>query len=859
MNVFIKSITQYIVKRMAKTQTTKKTRKNTEKEQTSTAKTPVDASGNFTDSGSFTVPNIPDMPIMPNISDMPPMPDDFADSDLPPFSADELLQAPVMYAPAPSAPRSALRGKSSASSTPAASTNLGTTPAGETLVGSIDRVIFHNAENGYSVLRFEVQKTKESISVVGYMVDPQAGMSLSVTGEWIENPRFGRQFSMTAFEQVLPATLEGIRNYLASGLIKGVGDKMAARIVERFGSQTFDILDNNIDRLSEISGIGAKLLTSIQTSWAEHRGIRELIVFLQPHGVSTSYAVRIFRHYGQQSLAIVKENPYRLAMDIQGIGFLTADTIAQKLGFERNSALRAEAGLLYTLVRLSEEGHVYYPYDTLLSVTSSNLDIEEILIEEALQKLELEERIVMEEMDGVMGVYLSRFHRYESGISHYLQRIIASPKAVSCPNPDALVDETLKGLSITLAPEQEEAVRRTTSCKVMVLTGGPGTGKTTIINAILRVFTGMKARILLAAPTGRAAKRMSETSGHEAKTIHRLLEYSPREEGFARNEDNPLPCSLLVVDEASMMDTMLMYFLLKAVPLGATVVFVGDVDQLPSVGPGNVLRDVIDSGAVDVVELNQVFRQQQESHIIGNAHRINNGEVPCLEPPKDKDKLSDFYFIRQEDPEKVVGLIVDLVKNHIPRRFRFNSINDIQVLVPMHKGVAGAANINTRLQEALNPQQLILQRGERQYRLDDKVMQIRNNYDKDVFNGDIGRICAINKEERELTIRFDDERNVIYAFTELDEVVPAYAISVHKSQGSEYPAIVMPVLTQHYMLLQRNLLYTGVTRGKKLVILVGSARAMHMAVKNNKMQKRFTRLCQRLRPKNSKDRKNLYG
>lgn len=712
------------------------------------------------------------------------------------------------------------------------------------LVGTLERVVFHNEENGYTVFRLKVQGNRDQVTVVGHMVEPQAGVALSLKGDWTENPRFGRQFQMSSFDQVLPATLEGIRHYLSSGLIKGVGEKMAGRIVETFGTGTFNVLDDEPERMLEVEGVGQKLMERIRDGWAEHRGIRDLIMFLQPHGVSTSYAVRIYRHYGQQALAVVRENPYRLAMDIRGIGFLTADAVAQKLGFARDCDLRAEAGLLYMLMRLNEDGHVYYPRDELVIQTSDKLEISAPMVDQAIDNLQLEERIVLDETDSGQAVYLSRYHRYESGISHYLRRILHSPKSVSGGDEDALVDEIVAGLDITLAEEQEQAVRTAARSKVMVLTGGPGTGKTTIINAIIKVFAAMKARILLAAPTGRAAKRMSETSGRESKTIHRLLEYSPREDGFSRNENNPLACSLLVVDEASMMDTMLMYHLLKAVPLGATVVFVGDVNQLPSVGPGNVLQDVIRSGVVDVVELVEVFRQAQESEIICNAHLINQGEIPSLE--SSKDRLSDFYFIRQEDPDRVADMVVDLVKNHIPRRFRLDSINDIQVLTPMHKGTAGAANLNTRLQEALNPKTLVIQRGERQFRLDDKVMQIRNNYEKDVFNGDIGRICRLDKEERELTVRFDEERNVVYEFSELDELVPAYAISVHKSQGSEYPAVVMPVLTQHYVLLQRNLLYTGVTRGKRLVVLVGSQRALAIAVKNNKMQKRFTYLAQRL-------------
>ncbi|SHJ65613.1 exodeoxyribonuclease V alpha subunit [Halodesulfovibrio aestuarii] len=712
------------------------------------------------------------------------------------------------------------------------------------LDGMLERIVFHNEENGYSVLRFKTT-AGDNYTVVGNMADPQVGSSLKLTGEWVDNAKFGRQFKMLTYETSLPAGLVGIRHYLASGLIKGVGPKTAERIVEAFGEDTFAILDNEPERLAAVKGIGKRTAKGIQEAWSEHRGIRDLIMFLQPHGVSTAYAVRIYKFYGKHALSVVQENPYRLAMDINGIGFVTADTIAQKIGFDVDSPLRAEAGTLYMLTKTSDEGHVYFPFDALVTKTSDTLNIRADLVEGAIDTLEREERVIVEELsNGQVAVYRSRFHAYESGISTYIKKIIGSPKTVLIKNPNEIVEEVVKNLGIDLAEEQLEAVHTAVRTKMMVLTGGPGTGKTTITKAIVQAYKKLKAKILLCAPTGRAAKRMFETIGVEAKTIHRLLEYSPREDGFQRNENNPLACSLIVIDESSMMDTMLMFHLLKAIPLGATVIFVGDVHQLPSVGPGNVLKDVISSGVVDVVELHEVFRQAQESDIITNAHKINAGEVPFLE--SSKERLSDFYFIRQDDPERCAAMIVDLVKNHIPRRFHFDPIDQIQVLTPMHKGSAGSGNLNHLLQEALNPQPLCLKRGDREYRLDDKVMQLRNNYDKDVFNGDIGRICVVNTEDKKLTVRFDDEKNVIYDFNELDELVPAYAISIHKSQGSEYQAVVIPVLTQHYVLLQRNLIYTGVTRGKKLVILVGAPKALTMAIKNNKMQKRFTYLAQRL-------------
>lgn len=717
------------------------------------------------------------------------------------------------------------------------------------LQGILDRIVFHNAENGYTVFCLKLNKSDDidTIPVVGYLNNPQPGSSLLVSGRWVNNTRFGRQFQMSTFEVCLPASIEGIKRYLSSGLIKGIGKKIAESIVAEFGEKTFQILDTSPEDLLKIKGITQKKLDQIIECWEEHQATRELMVFLQPHGISVTYAVKIYRYYGQQSLNIVKENPYRLAMDIHGIGFITADALATKLGFEKDNPLRAQAGILYTLLKCMDEGHVYYPQDAFIELTSQNLGIEHQCIEDAIEQLKKEERVICEVLDEHIGIYLTRYHHYESQIAFYLQRILHSPKSIQVKNTDDTISLVVNRLDITLAPEQMNAIKIATISKVMILTGGPGTGKTTVLNAIIQVFKENKTKILLAAPTGRAAKRMSEAIGMEARTIHRLLEYSPKDDRFIRNEDMPLVCGLLVVDEASMMDIMLTYHLLKAVPLGATIIFVGDIYQLPSVGPGNVLKDLITSQLVPVVELIEVFRQAAESQIVCNAHLMNKGEVPCLE--SSKEALSDFYFIRQSDPDKAADLIVDLVKNHIPRRFNFDPINDIQVLTPMHKGTVGAVNLNKRLQEEINPTLQFLQRGEKIYRLGDKVMQVRNNYEKDVFNGDIGRITHIDIEDKSIIVNFDD-RFVSYPSDELDELVAAYAISIHKSQGSEYPVVVIPLMTQHYVLLQRNLVYTGVTRGKKLVIFVGESKALAIAIKNNKTQKRHTWLSARLMNRN---------
>ena len=720
------------------------------------------------------------------------------------------------------------------------------------LEGTLERVVFHNEENGWTVLRLKVRGQTDLTSVVGAMANPQPGTGLRMTGVWVNNQQYGRQFQMASCECLLPATTQGILHYLGSGLIKGVRMRLASRVVEHFGEKTLEILDKEPHRLTEAPGVNNKLAKAIADGWLEHQGVRDLIMFLQPHGVSTSYAVRIFRHYGQAALEVVRENPYRLAMDIHGVGFVTADQIALKLGFAKDSRLRATAGVLYTLSKMSDDGHVYCPRESLVHLASKNLDIDPDLADSVIADLEQEELVKVELLEDVFegsnvppheGVYITRYHHYESKISYFLTRLLYSPKFTHFPDPDDALAKGLDQVKIELAPEQKEAVMASLKEKVLVITGGPGTGKTTIIQAIIKVFQAAKSKILLAAPTGRAAKRMSETTDLESRTLHRLLEYSPKEDGFARNQDNPLACGLLVVDEASMLDTMLMYHLLKAVPLGATVVFVGDVNQLPSVGPGNILRDVIHSKIVPVVELVKVFRQAAESEIICNAHLINQGKMPTLSYTLKS--RSDFYFFKENNPDAVADLIVDLVQKRIPHNFGFRSIEDIQVLTPMNKGVAGAVNLNTRLQAALNPQRIMLKRGERELRLNDKVMQIRNNYDKEVFNGDMGRITSINLTDRDLVVCFED-RNVLYTFEELDELVPSYAISVHKSQGSEYPVIVLPILSQHYVLLQRNLIYTGVTRGKQLVILVGETKAINMAVSNNNMRKRNTWLAQRL-------------
>lgn len=722
----------------------------------------------------------------------------------------------------------------------------------EDLQGQIERVTFRNEENGFTIARLKVRGFRELVTAVGNLMAPVPGQVISATGEWTTHPQFGEQFKIIRYKTLVPATVAGIEKYLGSGLVKGIGPVMAKRIVKAFGKETLEVIEESVERLREVEGIGEKRVAMIRKAWSDQKEIREVMVFLQGHGVSAGYATKIFKQYKSQSIEVVKENPYRLAMDIFGIGFVTADKIAENLGFDKESLLRAEAGILYVLNQLSDEGHVYYPHEGLLEKCCEVLGVGRKIISEALSSLATQRRIAVETLfaetddtvESEVAVYLSSFHVCELGIASRLKKLLDAPYSRRKIDPEKAVEWVQKQLSMSLAPNQIEAVKTALKSKVMVITGGPGTGKTTIIKAILTIFGRLGIDILLAAPTGRAAKRMSDATGREAKTIHRLLKFSPQKNGFQKNEQHPLKCDLLVVDEASMIDTVLMYQLLKAVPIDATLILVGDVNQLPSVGPGSVLKDIIDSGAVPVVRLTQIFRQAQDSSIIVNAHLINSGTMPRLQPTGEH--RNDFYFIEKSEPEEALRIILELVGGRIRNAFELDPIEDVQVLTPMNRGLVGTANLNVELQKALNPREDGVTRAGRNFRVDDKVMQIRNNYDKEVFNGDIGRIIRIDPEMQELRITFDD-RSVLYDYSDLDELILAYAVSVHKAQGSEYPCVVIPLLTQHYILLQRNLLYTGITRGKKLVIVVGSKKALAIAVRNDKTQKRFTWLRDRLR------------
>ncbi|MEN6328429.1 MAG: ATP-dependent RecD-like DNA helicase [Syntrophomonas sp.] len=724
----------------------------------------------------------------------------------------------------------------------------------ETIYGYLDRISYCNEDSNFVVAKLKEKGKRELSCIVGNLLGVNPGESLQLTGKWKHNPKFGLQFQVESFEAIVPATIRGIEKYLGSGLIRGIGPVMAKRIVETLGVQALDIIENHPEKLTEVSGIGPKRIEMISQAWEEQKEIKEIMIFLQGNGVAASHAAKIYQCYGQDSINVVKANPYRLAEDIRGIGFLTADNIARAMGVNPNSVLRAKEGIVYVLKQTLLEGHVFYPQSGLLHKTTEILQIEAEIAEQALDELKMEQRIIIEDAEVEGGeeggyddfkvVYLKPFFIAESQMAEQLLLFQNADNQVRAVDSDKMLEWVEQKLDINLAERQREAIAMAVREKLMIITGGPGTGKTTIINALVRIFNGLKLKITMAAPTGRAAKRMQETTGWDALTVHRLLEFNPREGSFKRNREYPLETDVLIIDELSMIDTMLMYQLLRAVPLHAMLVLVGDVNQLPSVGPGNVLSDLIGSGKFPVVELKEIFRQSRRSRIVSNAHRINEGNLPFTDNP-DGRELSDFYFIEEADPQKVVDKILDLCLHRIPDRFFFHPVREVQVLTPMHRGIVGTMNLNVELQKALNPQGYELSRGGRSFRVKDKVMQLVNNYEKDVYNGDIGWISGIDVENQQMVVNYDG-RWVNYDFAQLDEIQLSYATSIHKAQGSEYPAVIMPVLTQHYLLLQRNLVYTGVTRAKRLVIMIGTKKALAMAIRNNKTQKRFTRLKERL-------------
>lgn len=740
----------------------------------------------------------------------------------------------------------------------------------------VERITYQNPENGYSVLKCRVKDYSDLVPVVGNLLDANVGSVLLVEGNWKVDAKFGRQFVAENWEETLPATVYGMEKYLGSGLIKGVGPKFAKRIVQKYGMDTFTVIEEQVESLMEVEGIGNKRVRMIAESWERQKEIKNIMLFLQEHQVSSAFASKIYKQYGNDSIGVMKENPYRLADDIWGIGFKTADQIAEKLGFGKESWVRLRSGLMYTLSELSNDGHVYGERQQLIDKACQLLDASPetivMTMDDMLKKEELiqEKNLVKADAGGkpVTAIYLPPFYYAETGVAGKLKKLAASPagdglyrklmEARAKSNNHQLsvdVERIEERVGMKYDEIQADAIRKAAAAKVMVLTGGPGTGKTTTTQGIIAAYRAYGLKILLAAPTGRAAKRMTEATGLEAKTIHRLLECKPPN-GYQKHEENPLEGDVLVIDECSMIDIILMNSLLKAIPPAMRLILVGDIDQLPSVGAGNVLRDIIDSGAFPVIRLTKIFRQAQSSRIVMNAHRINEGRMPDISNGTN----ADFFFMEQEDAEALVPQIVNLVQKKLPAYYQVPP-SQIQVLTPMQRGVAGATNLNLSLQEALNPPEqevfirgrgavmmpkACLRRSGFAYRADDKVMQIKNNYDKEVFNGDIGIIESVNEENRSLKVVFDG-RSIEYDITDLDELVHAYATTIHKAQGSEYPIVVMPVLMKHYVMLQRNLIYTGITRAKKILVMVGTRKALSYAVRNVTVAKRNTMLRERLR------------
>ena len=705
----------------------------------------------------------------------------------------------------------------------------------EYLHGTIESVVYYSHETGYTVCKFAGEDGLV-FTIVGTFPPLSPGETLKINGKWVINPKFGKQFSVENYIPLLPSSVKGIEKFLSSGLIKGIGPVLAKRIVSRFGPQTIEILSNNISKLKQVDGVGKVKFNEIKKSWSMNEDIRELIIFLQEHNITTGLATKIYRQYGKKSYHILKTNPYQACHDIWGVGFKTADQIALNLGMSPLSPERIKAYILYVLEKDNEQGHVFSFQKDLIKTCQKELETGEEKILEALKELKSQKLVKAEHVEEDEAIFLPFYYMAQEGVVKDIYNLAQFPFS----RPEFDVEKEIRGaekdLQIQFSPIQRLAIKESVYKKILVITGGPGTGKTTIIKAVLDLFHKEGRTVLLAAPTGRAAKRLSETTRSHAKTLHRTLEFTPKLGTFRRNENNPLQGDALIIDEFSMVDLPLMYHLLKAVPREMHLILVGDKDQLPSVGPGNLLRDFIESEIVEVVRLNEIFRQEKESLIVHNAHRVNHGEK--LVYPEKGDTESDFYFIRQEDDQKAFKTIINLCSNRIPQKLNLNPLSpEIQVISPMYRGIVGVENLNTELQRRLNPDQDGLKLGSREIRIYDKVMQIKNNYDKDVFNGDIGAVVDVDKRAFRIVVSYDG-RDVLYQREELNEIVLAYAVSVHKSQGSEYSAVVLPLMTQHFIMLQRNLFYTALTRARRLSCIVGSYKALYIAIKNDKPIKR---------------------
>ncbi len=766
----------------------------------------------------------------------------------------------------------------------------------DTLNGILERIVFENPDSGYTIGRFSARGHPELVTIVGNLLSVNPGESLLLNGEWVNNPKYGRQFQIEKYETIQPANVMGIRKYLGSGLIKGIGPKMATRIVGRFGLDTIDVIEQQPQKLSSVPGIGQKRVRMIQQAWEEQREIKNVMLFLQSHNVSTSHAAKIYKTYQNEAIPIVTENPYRLADDIYGIGFVTADTIAQKLGINKNDPHRVQAGIKFVLSQKADEGHVFQHPDELIGACEDILEQKPQTIELGILALTQKEEIVLSLEDTTVefvaeqstindwlnssskeksiaeektkyidildedavqpdiqlsehtstsleksAIYLAPFYYAEIGVANQFLRLLSNSQDTRQLDIDKSLEQLEDEMDIQFAEQQREGIHTALTERAMILTGGPGTGKTTTTVGMIRLFEEANQRIVLAAPTGRAAKRLSETTGREAKTIHRLLEFSFQNNGFKRNRENPLDADVVIVDEMSMVDLVLMNRLMQAIPTGATVILIGDTDQLPSVGAGNVLNGLIESKKIPVVKLTEIFRQAQQSMIVTNAHLINSGEFPKLSGANDR----NFFFIEEEDPESCAEQIISLIAERLPQHYDYDPIDDIQLLCPMRRGILGSENLNKSLQDVLNPNTEQAVRGWQTFRIGDKIMQIRNNYDYDVYNGDIGRIMEIDQVEKEVKVRFPDKL-VAYDIADLNELVLAYATTIHKAQGSEYPVVVIPLHTQHYIMLQRNLLYTGITRAKELVVIVGTKQALGICIRNNQVMQRNSYLAERI-------------